>query len=208
MLVAHRDHPRSRGVYGQIRPRAVRMAGSSPLARGLPEDGLRRELLDGIIPARAGFTGSRATSPTGWADHPRSRGVYRIARDFADRMGGSSPLARGLPAAHRVADEAVRIIPARAGFTRCSPGGWGRGSDHPRSRGVYVDGDYVTIPPSGSSPLARGLHVRPVSVLLRHRIIPARAGFTPGPHRQGRLRRDHPRSRGVYAWSASRSLRW
>ena len=30
------------------------------------------------------------------ADHPRSRGVYMIAQDFMDEMGGSSPLARGL----------------------------------------------------------------------------------------------------------------
>ena len=55
--VRMRDHPRSRGVYTvEARSRAA-AAGSSPLARGL------REVLDlgcggeGIIPARAGFTG-------------------------------------------------------------------------------------------------------------------------------------------------------
>ena len=51
-----RDHPRSRGVY-PIPPRPFTDGeGSSPLARGLHVEGARREVLAGIIPARAGFT--------------------------------------------------------------------------------------------------------------------------------------------------------
>ena len=91
------DHPRSRGVYWW---RAAAMAvwrGSSPLARGLHEDARTMDPAPGIIPARAGFTG---TEDVGWeipADHPRSRGVYGV-REERDVMGpGSSPLARGLP---------------------------------------------------------------------------------------------------------------
>ena len=50
------DHPRSRGVYMRPRTVSVTLAGSSPLARGLPR--FFRCLLPqtGIIPARAGFT--------------------------------------------------------------------------------------------------------------------------------------------------------
>ena len=76
----------------------------------------------------------------------------------------------------------ARIIPARAGFTRfplCAPG---QGRDHPRSRGVYALLAEQVPHPSGSSPLARGLH---------------------GP-RFSRIHRpaDHPRSRGVYSLMA------
>ena len=52
---------------------------------------------------------------------------------------------------------------------------------------------------SGSSPLARGLRMAVVMVVVMAGIIPARAGFT-GDRPGSRLsRRDHPRSRGVYA---------
>ena len=51
---------------------------------------------------------------------------------------------------------------------------------------------------TGSSPLARGLPTRRHACGRPSRIIPARAGFTPG-RTPGRSRRsDHPRSRGVY----------
>ena len=71
-------------------------------------------------------------------DHPRSRGVY-------DQSGRAD---RGL----------LGIIPARAGFT--IPGAEQTNSrpDHPRSRGVYPHAHEKIIIPSGSSPLARGLH--------------------------------------------------
>ena len=91
---------------------------------------------------------------------------------------GSSPLARGLRAGLVGQVRPVGIIPARAGFT-----GWARGHltlawDHPRSRGVYVQGRHS--PPGGLG------------------IIPARAGFT-SRVRSGRGGApDHPRSRGVY----------
>ena len=72
------DHPRSRGVYSRIRLHAL---------MGL-----------GIIPARAGFTGCATTCVRRRRDHPRSRGVYRPAMAGSRNHGGSSPLARGLPA--------------------------------------------------------------------------------------------------------------
>ena len=50
-----------------------------------------------------------------------------------------------------------RIIPARAGFTTLRLGAVSGAGDHPRSRGVYVDGGTTYACRAGSSPLARGL---------------------------------------------------
>ena len=50
------DHPRSRGVYGGGGAPLSSRGGSSPLARGLREWINAKYGLDGIIPARAGFT--------------------------------------------------------------------------------------------------------------------------------------------------------
>ena len=50
------DHPRSRGVYLGCAGSARAGDGSSPLARGLLRLVRQRDRVDGIIPARAGFT--------------------------------------------------------------------------------------------------------------------------------------------------------
>ena len=74
--VPRTDHPRSRGVYDILEMQTQGKIGSSPLARGLPVNGLLRRDGRRIIPARAGFTqASDATNMTN-RDHPRSRGVY------------------------------------------------------------------------------------------------------------------------------------
>ena len=180
------DHPRSRGVYrvqggpGSARP------GSSPLARGLPDESVLRGRALGIIPARAGFTSpSTWPTPTG-GDHPRSRGVYPAQR-------ARQPAGRG-------------IIPARAGFTGGPWAGPSEGADHPRSRGVYLCDGAILPKAAGSSPLARGLplHVREHGQIGG--IIPARAGFTCGPGVHRRAGADHPRSRGVYETGHSCSI--
>ena len=50
------DHPRSRGVYTDLRGLEGSPGGSSPLARGLRVSRRVRPAELGIIPARAGFT--------------------------------------------------------------------------------------------------------------------------------------------------------
>ena len=91
-----------------------------------------------------------------------------------------------------------RIIPARAGFTRCWDAGTPRASDHPRSRGVYWARTCPSLRKTGSSPLARGL-LSVTTIMLRDvGIIPARAGFTGGGRWWSCGVPDHPRSRGVY----------
>ena len=137
-------------------------------------------------------------SPSHYGDHPRSRGVYKPRPRQIETMGGSSPLARGLPRAGDPVDIAPRIIPARAGFTFLSVSQRRVIADHPRSRGVYMRAVSIREPSAGSSPLARGLRAIPSPYDLRLRIIPARAGFTLCSAWNTTRPRDHPRSRGVY----------
>ena len=172
------DHPRSRGVYRVSYSPMHCQSGSSPLARGLPQRGVHALPFPGIIPARAGFT--RSTSwRLRWAwDHPRSRGVYSDCFFVEKSYTGSSPLARGLPARPARPGAAVRIIPARAGFTVPVVGAVHEDRDHPRSRGVYDRAHVNVYNTAGSSPLARGLQDLPVLAVDRDGIIPARAGFT------------------------------
>ena len=155
--------------------------------------GIRR-----IIPARAGFTAHERERSCPGSDHPRSRGVYAFTWRMQTSPVGSSPLARGLRL--RVRDRRAEhgIIPARAGFTYRCVNAKGQAQDHPRSRGVYKVGKRWETIGYGSSPLARSLPVPIFSIVVRSRIIPARAGFT----RWGSVGKpsatDHPRSRGVY----------
>ena len=152
------DHPRSRGVYTPEESPMYTHTGSSPLARGLHAQGLDKNVVIRIIPARAGFTVRLAVGRDEDRDHPRSRGVYARSRPTASGVRdhprsrgiypdfifskafliGSSPLARGLP---RSPDRPLR-----------------EAGDHPRSRGVYVVSIASCKLFRGSSPLARGLH--------------------------------------------------
>ena len=136
-LCNEKDHPRSRGVYRRSPASSWLTQGSSPLARGLLLGQTLRDRGDRIIPARAGFTRRAAGSPPSRRDHPRSRGVYPHPARWAARHSGSSPLARGLRILISGPRSRLRIIPARAGFTK----------------------GHIASPnaPSGSSPLARGL---------------------------------------------------
>ena len=193
------DHPRSRGVYITATISAVRRYGSSPLARGLP--GTRREAVRraGIIPARAGFTSPPVRWSGGRRDHPRSRGVYYQAEGRLPAPDGSSPLARGLHPRRRPHPRHDGIIPARAGFTRSTRTSTIPTMDHPRSRGVYAIAALDEQAMTGSSPLARGLHVGAEDRVAQGGIIPARAGFTAAGAMIAGAAADHPRSRGVYA---------
>ena len=111
------DHPRSRGVYHKPRNTRACVVGSSPLARGLLRRVVHRVCDLRIIPARAGFTVEVELYVRFPQDHPRSRGVYARGDAQPVHERGSSPLARGLLIAAVTMGVAIRIIPARAGFT-------------------------------------------------------------------------------------------
>ena len=152
--------------------------GSSPLARGLPAEGIDGDARGGIIPARAGFTSQSSRGKRLGPDHPRSRGVYFDRPDLVREGDGSSPLARGLLAGRLGGLGPRRIIPARAGFTVRAVRSGRALPDHPRSRGVYPIRWRCPRAPFGSSPLARGLPSGRSGLAGLSRIIPARAGFT------------------------------
>ena len=123
--------------------------GSSPLARGLLGLDRGRLLWHRIIPARAGFTGGLRARRPGPSDHPRSRGVYGGVHRGVPFWLGSSPLARGLPAPDGVHDAALRIIPARAGFTLADP--WNP-NDEPHYQTAFAfTADLVLAPQSSDS---------------------------------------------------------
>ena len=132
-----RDHPRSRGVYGEHLRETIVREGSSPLARGLPADYTGDVGVSWIIPARAGFTGEASNVSATNEDHPRSRGVYASNSSPVSLSYGSSPLARGLRHECNFIIRRPRIIPARAGFTLFVAVRRIQLKDHPRSRGVY-----------------------------------------------------------------------
>ena len=172
------DHPRSRGVYASTFPSRRTCSGSSPLARGLRSLGEFVVAGDGIIPARAGFTGRSLRRGGVTTDHPRSRGVYQEPREADQFPAGSSPLARGLLITNQTRQPEAGIIPARAGFTYRSWLTSMNDEDHPRSRGVYSLPLRLSLVSMGSSPLARGLPFFYFIQSVEYGIIPARAGFT------------------------------
>ena len=131
------DHPRSRGVHGGCDRALPDPVGSSPLARGPHIQQVHKLAFFGIIPARAGSTGSRRRHGRASRDHPRSRGVHALCRGFIDEPIGSSPLARGPRGQIDGYYTVVGIIPARAGSTPVDEGILIDPRDHPRSRGVH-----------------------------------------------------------------------
>ena len=138
-------------------------------------------------------------------DHHRSRGVYVAPPRAVPRTTGSSPLARGLRVRPNDSQGVSGIIPARAGFTAGRRHRSPQAGDHPRSRGVYTFLIGNVLKYAGSSPLARGLRAASIRRCSHPRIIPARAGFTMAVPSGGGLGGDHPRSRGVYRTSTTKS---
>ena len=193
-----RDHPRSRGEYLTMPSMVKYVVGSSPLSRGIRTHCVQFRNCEGIIPALAGNTIVFPPPRPLGGDHPRSRGEYRGDVLHGRRVGGSSPLSRGIPDRVPRRKRRLRIIPALAGNTwapRC-PGS--STTDHPRSRGEYRMRDLFTDERNGSSPLSRGIRVPNRRTPTPLRIIPALAGNTSLWVGCWWPQGDHPRSRGEY----------
>ena len=131
------DHPRSRGEYVISVAVAMIDSGSSPLSRGILILRRLQHISQGIIPALAGNTLRRIIHQRERRDHPRSRGEYRLPKETPYRVGGSSPLSRGIHPSPTYRARIRRIIPALAGNTYQPPPAPQSGRDHPRSRGEY-----------------------------------------------------------------------
>ena len=151
---------------------------------------------EGLIPAHAGKTCSRASSASAFAAHPRSRGENPSDASSLEDVVGSSPLTRGKHGAVAVGAAAGRLIPAHAGKTDVSAAPTSWASAHPRSRGENVLAIKRAAFHRGSSPLTRGKRPLGRRSHRRPRLIPAHAGKTSPSNPTGTGAWAHPRSRG------------
>ncbi len=71
---------------------------------------------------------------------------------------------------------------------------------HPRGRGEHADPPTLPVVPLGSSPRARGTHMRVVVAVVATRFIPAGAGNTAKLHPLTLRLAVHPRGRGEHRW--------
>ena len=112
------DHPRMRGEDPKAAFTSDAPVGSPPHARGRLHLNSRRIVVQGITPACAGKTSSRASNAPPRRDHPRMRGEDGVPFEKYARYWGSPPHARGRLAGLRGHDRKVGITPACAGKTR------------------------------------------------------------------------------------------
>ena len=152
-----RDHPRSRGEYRLLRQLSLMVYGSSPLSRGIRNQGHDSQRWRRIIPALAGNTVLHDPMMYRLRDHPRSRGEYTDEDKALMKPEGSSPLSRGIQSVAEAIDEMLGIIPALAGNTQAERRSAGSCGDHPRSRGEYGCRFLSASSSWGSSPLSRGI---------------------------------------------------
>ena len=112
-----RAHPRSRGEHMDLLGILLVAWGSSPLARGTRALAPTPTDAKGLIPARAGNTVLRSSSPHRVGAHPRSRGEHTRIVTLHALATGSSPLARGTLVDVVIRCAQAGLIPARAGNT-------------------------------------------------------------------------------------------
>ena len=132
-----RAHPRWRGEHDSGLCAAMWTWGSSPLARGAPDNPRGGRNLLRLIPAGAGSTASRACSARRARAHPRWRGEHTCLAPIMCKPLGSSPLARGALAGGVLGWAGLRLIPAGAGSTAPGLPSQAARSAHPRWRGEH-----------------------------------------------------------------------
>ena len=128
-------HPRMRGerpvrcLLSSVRD------GSSPHARGTPENGQHACQDERFIPACAGNAIGRKADTLSYPVHPRMRGERFPANDPGPYAGGSSPHARGTRIDPMDKAQYLRFIPACAGNARVWAAARPPATVHPRMRG-------------------------------------------------------------------------
>ena len=151
-----RAHPRACGENLAGDEDLHGWSGSSPRVRGKRDRRRNRDRSTGLIPARAGKTSSRASSPpSAWA-HPRACGENKTQVLKAHFGDGSSPRVRGKPDRQRRRRQRQRLIPARAGKTPIDPVPARTPGAHPRACGENIAPIAAQIGEAGSSPRVRG----------------------------------------------------
>ena len=136
----HRAHPRACGENGRPEDVLPRRSGSSPRVRGKPPHPLAQSNPGGLIPARAGKTTRASIIHPPKRAHPRACGENSGVGSLREVDEGSSPRVRGkrLPGLAALLQE--RLIPARAGKTRCGLPDDAVGAAHPRACGENGEG--------------------------------------------------------------------
>ena len=192
------DHPRMRGEHLWYWARQCTSAGSSPHARGALPRAVLSQHVQGIIPACAGSTAVAKLLDGAEGDHPRMRGEHTRASPPTAISSGSSPHARGAQRLRSSRSVDKGIIPACAGSTvklyAILTDPW----DHPRMRGEHSLVSNVCAADQGSSPHARGAHLRSPENERLDGIIPACAGSTYRIKAFLTELGDHPRMRGEH----------
>ena len=197
------DHPRVCGANAALAAALVSLVGSSPRVRGEPNHRNFPRPNFRIIPACAGRTSQQPHGPPPWPDHPRACGANIHRRGRGSVNDGSSPRVRGELQSWFISQITSRIIPARAGRTRlrfCR--GCGR-PDHPRACGANDWVREFKEISDGSSPRVRGEQNAIVQLVLKLRIIPARAGRTTTTSNSTCAASDHPRACGANPFRVS-----
>ena len=114
-VVPRRDHPRP---CGEKRPTCARnpiSPGSPPPMRGKVVAFSCVYASDGITPAHAGKSCTRATTRPRWQDHPRPCGEKTSKVSASVTIVGSPPPMRGKELIHYILTRPRRITPAHAG---------------------------------------------------------------------------------------------
>ena len=153
-----------------------RRTGSSPLARGTPQESELYPDTGWFIPACAGNSISGILLLTTKSVHPRLRGELRFHLLGARFLIGSSPLARGTRLNTLGSRFFRRFIPACAGNSLLMLACNVLNTVHPRLRGELVKTSFIERFWSGSSPLARGTPTSHITKGDSSRFIPACAG--------------------------------
>ena len=189
-------HPRVRGERATASALSVRLAGSSPRARGtlLRDDGTL--WLNRFIPACAGNAPRNQSASGDGAVHPRVRGERFGAPFFGLPLTGSSPRARGTRQHVIESGSPSRFIPACAGNATARRRPHRPSTVHPRVRGERIVTVETVDPIGGSSPRARGTHLVTCRHRLLPRFIPACAGNASRPEIMRVGGSVHPRVRG------------
>ena len=198
-IVGFREHPRARGEntpdnYGGsiIRGTSPRTRGkrprwcaaphpergTSPRTRGKPAVTWCGLPKGRNIPAHAGKTPSKTTTPSVAQEHPRARGENaHLLRAYRIRIG-TSPRTRGKRKGTARAGTKGRNIPAHAGKTLAAAAKASQAGEHPRARGENEYQVCFGRSVAGTSPRTRGKRSLPSEYRRGTGNIPAHAGKT------------------------------
>ena len=189
-------HPRVRGERNAKSEYGVKLAGSSPRARGTQWVPVAVIDHPRFIPACAGNARHGMSRGRLRPVHPRVRGERASQAFAASALAGSSPRARGTLETHATKEKPGRFIPACAGNAHKWHDGDTLEPVHPRVRGERMRARRSKSACIGSSPRARGTLSLKQTPTNKPRFIPACAGNArrlPGHDMSVAV---HPRVRG------------